>query len=68
MERGLTAMEALSTGGGLTQRGNGKRLRLHREAGWQVQAPQPEMDDILRDCDFAYVVDELVPILHVPYF
>ena len=46
LERGMTLMQALATGGGLTQRGTEKGIRVHRKAAdGKVQVMQPEMDD-----------------------
>jgi polysaccharide export outer membrane protein len=60
LERGMTVMQALATGGGLTQRGTEKGLRIHRKAAdGKVQVVQPAMDDALRDGDVVYVRESL---------
>ncbi len=60
LERGMTVMQALATGGGLTQRGTEKGLRIHRKgADGKVQVVQPAMDDALRDGDVVYVKESL---------
>ena len=60
VERGMTVMQALATGGGLTQRGTEKGLRIHRKAAdGKVQIVQPAMDDALRDGDVVYVKESL---------
>jgi polysaccharide export outer membrane protein len=60
IERGMTVMQALAAGGGLTQRGTEKGIRIHRhdEAG-KVQVLQPGMDDPVRDGDVIYVRESL---------
>ena len=60
LERGMTLMQALATGGGLTQRGTEKGLRVHRKgADGKTQIIQPAMDDQLRDGDVVYVRESL---------
>ena len=60
LERGLTVMQALATGGGLTQRGTARGLRLHRkQADGKLDVLQPAMDDLLRDGDVVYVRESL---------
>jgi polysaccharide biosynthesis/export protein len=60
LERGLTVMQALATGGGLTLRGTERGLRLHRKgADGKLQVLQPAMDDVLRDGDVVYVRESL---------
>ncbi|MFM9915232.1 MAG: polysaccharide export protein EpsE [Rhizobacter sp.] len=60
IERGMTVMQALATGGGLTQRGTEKGLRIHRKGvDGKVQVVQPAMDDALRDGDVVYVKESL---------
>lgn len=60
LERSMTVMQALATGGGLTQRGTEKGLRIHRKNGdGKVQVIQPAMDDALRDGDVLYVRESL---------
>jgi polysaccharide biosynthesis/export protein len=60
LERGMTLMQALATGGGLTQRGTEKGIRVHRRAGGgQVQVIQPGMDGPMQDGDVVYVRESL---------
>lgn len=60
LERGMTVMQALATGGGLTVRGTEKGMRVHRRgADGKVQIVQPSMDDQLRDGDVVYVRESL---------
>jgi polysaccharide export outer membrane protein len=60
LERDMTLMQALAAGGGLTQRGTEKGIRVHRRgADGQVQVLQPGMDEKLRDGDVVYVRESL---------
>ena len=60
LERSMTVMQALATGGGLTQRGTEKGMRVHRRGpDGKVQVTQPTMDDLLRDGDVVYVRESL---------
>ena len=61
IERGMTVMQALAAGGGLTQRGTEKGIRVHRhdDASGKVQVLQPSMDDPVRDGDVIYVRESL---------
>ena len=60
LERGLTLMQALATGGGLTQRGTEKGIRVHRKgADGKVQIVTPGMDDKMQDGDVVYVRESL---------
>lgn len=60
LERGLTVMQALAIGGGLTLRGTEKGMRVHRKGpDGKVQVVQPTMDDPLRDGDVVYVRESL---------
>lgn len=60
LERGMSVMQALATGGGLTARGTEKGIRVHRKgADGKVQVAQPAMDDMLRDGDVVYVRESL---------
>jgi polysaccharide export outer membrane protein len=60
LERGMTLMQSLATGGGLTQRGTEKGIRVHRKAtDGKVQILQPAMDDRLQDGDVVYVRESL---------
>jgi polysaccharide export outer membrane protein len=60
LERGMTLMQSLATGGGLTLRGTEKGIRVHRKgADGKVQVLQPTMDETLRDGDVVYVRESL---------
>lgn len=60
LERDMTLMQALATGGGLTQRGTEKGIRVHRKgADGKVEVVQPLMDDAMRDGDVVYVRESL---------
>lgn len=60
LERGLTVMQALATGGGLTQRGTEKGIRVHRKGpDGKVQVLQPSMDDKVQEGDVVYVRESL---------
>lgn len=60
LERGMTVMQALATGGGLTARGTEKGMRVHRRgADGKLQVIQPAMDDTLRDGDVVYVRESI---------
>ena len=60
VERSMTVMQALATGGGLSARGTEKGLRIHRKGeDGKVQIVQPKMDDLLRDGDVVYVRESL---------
>ena len=60
LERGMTVMQALASGGGLNQRGTERGIRVHRKSPeGKVQVVQPGMDDSLRDGDVVYVKESL---------
>ena len=60
IERSMTVMQALASGGGLTQRGTEKGIRVHRRgADGKVQVLQPGMDDRIQDGDVVYVRESL---------
>lgn len=60
VERGMTLLQALATGGGLTQRGTEKGIRVHRRGpGGKVQILQPGMDDRIQEGDVVYVRESL---------
>lgn len=60
LERGMTLMQSLATGGGLTQRGTEKGIRVHRKgADGKVQILQPAMDEALKDGDVVYIKESL---------
>lgn len=60
LERGMTVMQALASGGGLTLRGTEKGLRVHRKgADGKIEILQPSLDDAVRDSDVIYVRESL---------
>ncbi len=60
LERNMTVLQALATGGGLTQRGTERGLRLHRRgADGKINITQPVMDETLRDGDVIYVRESI---------
>jgi len=60
LERNMTVMQALATGGGLTQRGTQKGLRVHRKASdGRVQVIEPTLDDKVQDGDVVFVRESL---------
>lgn len=60
LERGMTLMQALATGGGLTPRGTEKGIRVHRRQGdGRVQVVQLTMDERMQDGDVVYVRESL---------
>ena len=60
LERGMTLMQSLATGGGLTQRGTEKGIRVHRRAAdGKVQVVTPALDDKMLDGDVVYVRESL---------
>ncbi len=60
LERDMTVMQGLASGGGLTQRGTEKGLRVHRRGGeGKVVVVQPALDDKLRDGDVIFVRESL---------
>lgn len=60
LERGMTVMQALASGGGLTQRGTEKGVRVNRRsADGKVDSVQIGMDGALQDGDVIYVRESL---------
>jgi polysaccharide export outer membrane protein len=60
LERDMTVMQGLATGGGLTQRGTERGMRVHRRGpDGKVQVIQPAMDERLRDGDVIYVRESI---------
>jgi polysaccharide biosynthesis/export protein len=60
LERDMTVMQALATGGGLNLRGTEKGLRVHRRAAdGTLQVLTPKMDDVLVPGDVVYVRESL---------
>jgi polysaccharide export outer membrane protein len=60
LEREMTLMQALATGGGLNARGTEKGIRVHRKtAAGATEVQQLKMDDRLRDGDVVFVRESL---------
>lgn len=60
LERGMSVMQALATGGGLTARGTEKGLRVHRRGpDGKVVVIQPTMDDPVLTGDVIYVRESI---------
>jgi polysaccharide export outer membrane protein len=60
LERGMTLLQALAAGGGLTQRGTEKGIRVHRKnAQGEVQVLTPAMDDSVQEGDVVFVRESL---------
>ena len=60
LERDMTLLQALATGGGLTQRGTDKGIRVHRKgADGKVLIIEPGMTDTLREGDVVFVRESL---------
>lgn len=60
VERGMTIMQALATGGGPTTRGSESRLRLHRKsANGGVVQTTPQLTDSVRPNDVIYVNESI---------
>ncbi|UXH79486.1 polysaccharide export protein EpsE [Roseateles amylovorans] len=60
LERGMTLMQGLAAGGGLTLRGTDRGIRINRKgADGQVQEVKPAMNEVLRDGDVIFVRESL---------
>jgi polysaccharide export outer membrane protein len=60
IERGMTLMQALATGGGITARGTQRNIKLHRRGpDGKTQVLEPTMDDRLQEGDVVYVRESL---------
>lgn len=59
LERGMTVMQALAAGGGLTQRGTERGLRVHRRVNGKMEIVEPNMNDAVRDGDVVYVRESI---------
>ena len=60
LERDMTLLQALASGGGLTPRGTDRGIRVHRRGpDGQVQEMRPGMTERLRDGDVVYVRESL---------
>jgi len=60
LERGMTVLQALAAGGGLTQRGTQRGIRVHRkDAAGVVQELRPGLQEQLQQDDVVYVPESL---------
>lgn len=60
VERGMTVMQALAAGGGVTPRGSQNRLVLHRkDVHGQVVEAKPALNDLVRPDDVIFVRESL---------
>jgi polysaccharide export outer membrane protein len=60
LERGMTVLQALAAGGGLTLRGTQRGIRVHRKAAdGTVQELSPALQDTLQQDDVVYVRESL---------
>lgn len=60
LERGMTLLQGLAAGGGLTARGTDRGLKIHRKAAdGRVEVLQPSMSEPLRDGDVVYVRESI---------
>ncbi|OWQ49185.1 polysaccharide export protein EpsE [Roseateles sp. L2-2] len=60
LERGMTVLQGLAAGGGLTLRGTERGIRIHRKDGnGKVQEVKPAMDESLKDGDVIFVRESL---------
>jgi polysaccharide export outer membrane protein len=60
LERGMTVMQALASGGGLTQRGTERGVRVNRKnSDGKVEALQLGMDGELKDGDVIFVRESI---------
>lgn len=60
LERNMSVMQGLATGGGITLRGTDRRIRLHRrDASGKVQTIEPDLNQPLLADDVIYVRESL---------
>jgi polysaccharide export outer membrane protein len=60
LQRGMTLLQGLAAGGGLTQRGTEKGIRVHRRgANGKTEVLQPGSDEPLQNGDVIYVRESL---------
>jgi len=60
LERGMTVLQALAAGGGLTVRGTQRGIRVHRkDADGVVQVLTPKLEDQLQQDDVVFVRESL---------
>jgi polysaccharide export outer membrane protein len=60
LERGMTVQQALAAGGGVTQRGTLKGIKVSRRAAdGSMHTIEPAMDDALQDGDVMYIRESM---------
>ena len=60
IERGMTVRQAIALGGGTTQRGTDRRLRLYRRgSGGTIDALTPDLNDLVQADDVIYVTESV---------
>ncbi|WP_374404471.1 polysaccharide export protein EpsE [Niveibacterium sp.] len=60
VERDMTVMQALASGGGLTQKGTQRGLRIHRRgADGKAQIIEPALDELVQPNDVVYVKESI---------
>jgi len=59
IERGMTLLQGLASGGGPTLRGTEKGIRVHRRDGDKIEIIEPGMDELLRNGDVIFVRESL---------
>lgn len=58
LERSMTVLQALAVGGGLTQRGTERGIRIkRRDAAGKLQVIEAKHDDLLRPDDVVYITE-----------
>ena len=60
VEREMTVMQALALGGGLSQRGTQRGIRVHRrDKNGKIERIEPSLDDLVKADDVLYVRESL---------
>ena len=60
VERGMTVMQALATGGGLTPKGTQRGLTIHRRGSdGRIEVIEPKLDDPVLADDVLYVRESI---------
>jgi polysaccharide export outer membrane protein len=60
LERGMTVMQALATGGGLTPKGTRRGLQVHRRGSdGKILIIEPKLDDPILADDVIYVRESI---------
>lgn len=59
LERNMSVMQGLATGGGTTLRGTVRGLNVHRREGGALTVFEPKLEEILRPDDVIYVKESL---------